>query len=179
MRQPCRASWSISLARSSASGPVSSWLSSHRPRNRRIVRRPFGAPPPDRGQDGLDRLLGGVIGELHVLGRDALLGQQLGDLIRRVLVCDGRGDLPQDEITDRAAVVLARLRLRPGDHPAACPVLPLNRQREIADRLQVRVRVGVGQIRPVRVWLHPEGEQPAVGADVQLLDEAAHPVHRI
>lgn len=86
--------------------------------------------------------------------------------------------MPQDEIADRPAVVLYRLRLRPLCHAAASPILALDGEREVAECLQIEVGVIVRKVRLVRIVLDLELQKPGFGADMQLLDEPAHSVGR-
>jgi hypothetical protein len=68
------------------------------------------APPP---QDGQYRVrVAGIrpVGEPHLRRGDSFLGEKDGDLVKGVLPGDRRGDLPDDEVANRAAIVLSWIR---------------------------------------------------------------------
>jgi len=115
--------------------------------------------------------IGCLLWERQTTERDTRFVEVNEDLLRRVLLSDGVGDLLQDERADRASVVLDRVG-KGLDHPdAAGSVLALDGQGEVADLL--KILVGPGSPRVLGLIVGPEGQISLGGEDLKLLQESA------
>jgi transposase len=109
---------------------------------------------------------GCVLRERQAVEWNTRFTEEREDLLRRVLFRDRRGDLLEDEQTDRTIVVLTWVGKRLDDPDALSSVLPLDGQGKVGDSLQVLIGPGL-----VSVIGDPVRQVALVCGDLQLSEE--------